>query len=261
MQALHSYLIAVALGMGMAVASFAWAQQPGGPPRGTPVEKSQQQAQKEQKQQEGKTVVVDKTYRVETLKGMKVKNPEGEDLGKIQDLVIDMESHKLRYAALSHGGFLGIGDKLFAVPIESLRLKHDGEDSYFVVDVDKETLKTAPGFAKDAWPDFANPTWMASMDKHYGSYKTLEGKVESAINGNLKLTDDSGKEHTFNIGPNVQVFSSGEKAELKDLSKGQQVKVTTTERDGKRVVTSIQGKQAERTARQPTDRTSEPQRN
>jgi sporulation protein YlmC with PRC-barrel domain len=254
MRAIHSYLIAVVLGASAAWASYAWAQQPGGPPRGTP---NQRQATAND---EGKSITAQKTFRADKLNGMKVKNPEGEDLGTIEDLVIDMQSHQVRYAALSHGGFLGIGDKLFAVPIEALRLKHAGDDSHFVLDVDKETLKNAPGFAKDAWPDFANPTWMAGMEKHYGRWAVVDGTVESAADGKLQVTDRSGKQHTFNIGPNVQIVAEGDSIDLDDLRKGQHVKITTTERDGKRVVTTIQG-EVERTARQPGERTTTPRRN
>jgi sporulation protein YlmC with PRC-barrel domain len=253
MRALHSYLVAVSLGAGTALASMAWAQQPGGPPRGTPGPNQPGQA----KRADGDSVVTNKTFRAEKLQGMKVRNPEGEELGTIEDLVLDMQSHQVRYAALSYGGFLGIGDKLFAVPIETLRLKFDGDKSYFIVDVDKETLKNAPGFAKDAWPDFANPTWMAGMEKHYGRYTAVEGTVNSAADGKLNVTDKSGREHSFNIGPNVQIVSEGDKSNLNDLRKGQNVKITTTERDGKRVVTSVQA-WPERTARQPERATVPP---
>jgi sporulation protein YlmC with PRC-barrel domain len=231
MRAVHSYLIAVSLGASLALASATWAQQPGGPPRGTPAPNQQGQAKKS----EGDSVITSRTFRAEKLQGMKVRNPEGEELGTIEDLVLDMQSHQVRYAALSYGGFLGIGDKLFAVPIDALRLKYDGDKSYFIVDVDKETLKNAPGFAKDAWPDFANPTWMAGMEKHYGRYAAVEGTV------------------------NVQIVSEGDKTNLNDLRKGQNVKITTTERDGKRVVTSVQA-WPERTARQP-ERTTVPPNN
>ena len=123
--------------------------------------------------------------------------------------------------------------------------------------MDKETLKNAPGFAKDAWPDFANPTWMAGMEKHYGRYAAIEGTVNSAADGKLQLTDKSGKEHSFTIGPNVQIVSEGDKTDLKELRKGQHVKVTTTEHDGKRVVASVQA-WPERTARKPDERTTTP---
>jgi sporulation protein YlmC with PRC-barrel domain len=94
-----------------------------------------------------------------------VKNGAGEKLGDIKDIMIDTETGRVAYAVLSFGGFLGLGDKLFAVPWNAMRL--NAEDHSFVLDVDKETLKNAPGFDKDHWPDFADPTWGASIYKHY----------------------------------------------------------------------------------------------
>ena len=94
-----------------------------------------------------------------------VKNAVGEKLGDIKDIMIDLEKGRVAYAVLSFGGFLGLGDKLFAVPWSALRL--NAEDHSFLLDVDKETLEKAPGFYKDDWPDFADPTWGASVYKHY----------------------------------------------------------------------------------------------
>ena len=70
------------------------------------------------------------------LIGDPVVNADGEKLGKIEDLVIDPESGRVDYAVLSFGGFLGVGDKLFAVPIEAMRLSP--EERRFILDVDKE---------------------------------------------------------------------------------------------------------------------------
>jgi sporulation protein YlmC with PRC-barrel domain len=237
MRAIHSYLVAVTLAGVMGMASyFAQAQQSGDTPRSSGTSNQATQAEEDK----SSPVVASKTYRAEKLKGMKVRNPEGEELGAIEDLVLDMESHRLRYAALSYGGFLGVGDKLFAIPIEALRLKHEGDKSYFIADIDKETLKHAPGFSKNAWPDFGDPAWVAGMEKHYGRYQTIAGTVESATGGTLTLADESGKKHEFNIGPNVQIVHGGAPAKLDDLRKGQQVKVTTTQRDGKRVASQVQ---------------------
>jgi hypothetical protein len=97
---------------------------------------------------------------------------------------------------------------------------------------------------------------MAGMEKHYGRYGTVEGTVDSTAEGKLHVTDKAGKEHTFTIGPNVQIVSAGDKVDLNDLREGQNVKITTTERDGKRVVTTVQA-HAERTAERPTDRTNQ----
>ncbi|WP_269849981.1 PRC-barrel domain-containing protein [Methanosarcina horonobensis] len=85
-----------------------------------------------------------------TLKGDKVVNRAGEDIGKIEELMIDLRDGRVGYAVLSFGGFLGMGDKLFAIPWKALQLRlHDHE---FLLDVPKETLENAEGFDKDNWP-------------------------------------------------------------------------------------------------------------
>ena len=90
-----------------------------------------------------------------TLCGVPVRNRAGEDLGDTKELMIDIHEGRIVYAVLSFGGFLGIGDKLFAVPWSALRV--DTENQCFVLDVDKEVLEKVPGFDKDQWPDFPDP--------------------------------------------------------------------------------------------------------
>ena len=107
------------------------------------------------------------TFRSSKLVGMGVKNSKGEDLGKIEDLVIDERGH-VRYAAISFGGFLGFNNKYFAVPWRALKVKHDaGSSSHHVeLNVTKEYLDAAHGFPSDKWPDFADP----EMNKKIHAY-------------------------------------------------------------------------------------------
>jgi sporulation protein YlmC with PRC-barrel domain len=101
-----------------------------------------------------------------TLAGDRVRNSAGEDLGKIEDLMIDVQDGRVAYAVLSFGGFLGIGDKLFAVPWNALTVNE--QEKVFVLDVDRQTLENAPGFDKDNWPDMADPSWGQQIHGHYG---------------------------------------------------------------------------------------------
>jgi sporulation protein YlmC with PRC-barrel domain len=235
---------------GVALASLAGAQQTAPAPQGKAPDTAKQGEQQNSK-------LISTTFRADKLKGMKVRNREGEDLGSIEDMVIDMASHQVRYAALSYGGFLGVGDKLFAVPIEALKIRHDGDKAYFVVDIDKETLKNAPGFSKNAWPDFADKDFVATMEKHFGRYDTVEGTVESTAGGKLQVQDRNGKSHEFTLAPMSKIVADGKSAKLNDLNKGQFVKVTISERDGKQVATTVETQPFERTARQPGGTTNE----
>jgi len=106
------------------------------------------------------------TLSATTLIGDPVVNRNGENLGKIEDLMIEPERSRVSYAVLSFGGFLGMGNKLFAVPLQAMKLSR--EDKRFVLDVDKERLKNAPGFDKDQWPDFADPAYGQKLYSYYG---------------------------------------------------------------------------------------------
>lgn len=102
-----------------------------------------------------------------TITGDDVCNLKDEKLGTIQDIMLDIPSGTIRYAVLSSGGFLGMGDRLFAVPWSALKL--DGEHKRFTLDVDVERLKAAPGFNKDEWPDMADSKWSSSIDSYYAT--------------------------------------------------------------------------------------------
>ena len=101
-----------------------------------------------------------------SLTGTQVRNRTGETLGDIKDFVLDLETGRVRYAVLDFGGFLGIGDKYFAVPLEAFRT--DTQSEQLVLDVDKARLETAPGFDKNDWPSTANDTFDESVYTFYG---------------------------------------------------------------------------------------------
>lgn len=94
-----------------------------------------------------------------------VKNRAGEDLGKIEDVMLDVNNGRISYAVLSFGGFLGMGDKLFAIPWPALDL--NTEEKCFYLDVDKERLENAPGFDKNHWPNMADPEWGRVLHNYY----------------------------------------------------------------------------------------------
>ena len=113
------------------------------------------------------------TFRSSKLVGMGVKNSKGEDLGKIEDLVIDERGH-VRYAAISFGGFLGFNNKYFAVPWRSLKVKHNASSNshHVELNVTKEYLDAAHGFPSDKWPDFADPEMNKKIDAYWSATET-----------------------------------------------------------------------------------------
>jgi sporulation protein YlmC with PRC-barrel domain len=100
-----------------------------------------------------------------TLDGNKVVTADGEHVGKISDIMLDVRSGRIAYAVLSEGGFLGMGTTLHAIPWGALTLNVD--EKVFLVNLMAEEIKNAPGFDKDHWPLMADPRWGSSVHEYY----------------------------------------------------------------------------------------------
>lgn len=100
-----------------------------------------------------------------SLIGDDIKNPQGESLGDLKELMIDLGTGTIGYAVVAFGGILGMGEKLFAVPWQSLRV--DQENKCLILNVSKEKLKDAPGFDKSNWPNFSDPTFSEQIGRYY----------------------------------------------------------------------------------------------
>ena len=100
-----------------------------------------------------------------TLTNDDVRNRAGEDLGKIEEIMLDVDRGRIAYAVLSFGGFLGMGDKLFAVPWAALEV--DEENECLVLNISRDVLEDAPGFDKANWPQM-DLSWGAGIYRHYG---------------------------------------------------------------------------------------------
>ena len=101
------------------------------------------------------------------LTGDSVCNTEGDHLGQIEQIMIDIQSGRVVCAVLSFGGFLGIGEALVAVPWNAMRIDEKADIESFVLDIDRKTLHNAPRFNKDNWPDMADPGFAAAIRRHY----------------------------------------------------------------------------------------------
>jgi sporulation protein YlmC with PRC-barrel domain len=103
-----------------------------------------------------------------SLIGDEIENPEGESLGKIDDLMISLRNGAVEFAIIEFGSVLGMGGKLFAVPFHELRL--DPARKIFILKRDKEYLKQSPGFDKTHWPDTNDHSYFENVTMYYGSY-------------------------------------------------------------------------------------------
>lgn len=105
-----------------------------------------------------------------SLVGDAVHNAAGENLGKVEELMVDLESGRISYAVLSFGGFMGMGNKLFAIPWNAFTL--DTDDKHFILNAPKEKLQKAPGFDKAHWPNFADRQWGTEIHSYYDTPPT-----------------------------------------------------------------------------------------
>ena len=101
-----------------------------------------------------------------TLEGDEIVNRQGDTLGELEEIMLDVTTGRVAYAVMSAGGFLGMGEKLFAVPWSALTL--DTARKCFVLDIPKQRFEEAPGFDKDHWPSMADHQWATQVHDFYG---------------------------------------------------------------------------------------------
>jgi len=100
------------------------------------------------------------------LIGLKVNNALEEHLGDIKELMLDMRTGKVAYAAIASGGVFTLGEKLVAVPWNAL--KHDAENNMFILDIGKERFEKAVSFDSDHWPNMVDKSWVDAIHTYYG---------------------------------------------------------------------------------------------
>ncbi|MCI0364645.1 MAG: PRC-barrel domain-containing protein [Phycisphaerales bacterium] len=162
--------------------------------------------------------------------GMDLHNRQDEDLGEIEDLMIDVNSGRCAYSVIGFGGVAGIGEKLFAVPWQALSFDQTGKK--FVLDADKNKLKDAPGFDKDNWPDMADLKWSKDVHTFYGAdpnwvygYREPNGKNA----GGWAATDEYGRNFKKDSVQNVKgvVTNVGSAAPMENMDEGPDLTMRT----------------------------------
>jgi sporulation protein YlmC with PRC-barrel domain len=105
----------------------------------------------------------ERSHRISKVIGSDVRNKAGEKIGDIRDLVVD-DNGTIKLAIVSTGGFLGVGDRMHAVPWDALTL---GPNDDHVLDIDRARLQAAPGFTSKTWPNLGDERWMADNRRYY----------------------------------------------------------------------------------------------
>lgn len=111
------------------------------------------------------------------LIGIEVWNPKKERLGTIKDLMLNLRQERVVYTVFGTGGFLGIGDKLVALPPSALEA--NPENKHLILHSDKESLRAAPGFQSNNWPEMADYRWVSEAARHY-TQQTGQNVTEAA---------------------------------------------------------------------------------
>ena len=105
----------------------------------------------------------ERSHRLSKVIGSDVRNKSGDKIGDIRDLVVD-DHGNIKLAIVSTGGFLGVGDRLHAVPWEVLTL---GPKDDHILDIDRAHLQAAPGFTPRTWPNLGDERWLADNRRYY----------------------------------------------------------------------------------------------
>ncbi|MDD2859987.1 MAG: PRC-barrel domain-containing protein [Acidiphilium sp.] len=109
------------------------------------------------------------------VNGTSVRNPAGESLGSIYDLMIDKRSGHVEYAIMSFGGFLGMGESYHPLPWHVL--KYDPANGSYIVELSKESLQGGPSYTSSASPDWSTGTYGRDIDTYYGRGRLPERPI------------------------------------------------------------------------------------
>lgn len=147
--------------------------------------------------------------------GADVENARGEDLGDIKDIVIDRSSGRIAYAVVSFGGFLGLGEKLFAVPWGAFTQASNDQNT-LVLNVDQERLRNAPGFDQNNWPQMASRDWVSDLYTYYNVPPFWTATTASpTTSATVKNVDQAQKTITLQVDERtMQNLQAGDSAQV-----------------------------------------------
>jgi len=151
------------------------------------------------------------------LLGMEVRNHENQKLGEIKDLVMDSPG-RVSYAVLAVGGFLGIGEKLIALPPNTLHVAEDGD--YLVLNADKAKIQAAPGFAATSWPSPNDP----DFNRYWGGDLKATGAPAGAERSTRHGVDVDVDKNHHSLSSDVDV-NTGKRKIYTDADGDKKVKV------------------------------------
>ncbi len=144
------------------------AEQEVGKAPSVPAQADQKAATTTGQSQTREKTAMEQADRVSKILGKKVISQKGEDLGKIEDLILSKEAC-LDYIILAPGGLLGTGDRLIPIPWKAL--KTGAQADTLIIDMDKSQLEKAPSFESKTWPSVTDSEWYGKMREFFGGQK------------------------------------------------------------------------------------------
>jgi len=111
-------------------------------------------------------------HKAKDLMGMKIKNTSNEDLGKVENVMVDLTAGRVVFVILNPDSSLNLGDNYLALPPNALTLSSDHNN--LVSDLNRDKLAGAPHFSKDQWPNFSNATFASKVYQYYGKQPYFE---------------------------------------------------------------------------------------
>lgn len=146
-------------------------------------------------------------FLVSQLIDCKITNARDEGLGDVQDIVLASDNLSIAYVVVAFGGFLGMGEKYFAMPWRMIKISRSTADKTprISLAVDQEVLKAAPGFDKDQWPDMADMTWSRQVDDFYSTRGTSSDRATMSNRSEAPLVG-ARSGNSFSRDPNSEAF-------------------------------------------------------
>jgi sporulation protein YlmC with PRC-barrel domain len=217
----HSVFLGMLAVLSLMLVSGVFAQQP------APSEQSKSASQSSQSpssvsgaKPDTLTAVQGMLLSTETLLGSDVKNPQGQDVGDLKQLMLDPHTGRVRYAVVAIGGFLGMGEKTVIVPWYALEVARDGTS--LVLNVSPQMLHQTPAYEKSKEPVYAPTSELRGgggwgVDTPYGRLydpakeQTISGQVVSRENSapmagmtpgmQMLVQTDDGQNTRVQVGP------------------------------------------------------------
>lgn len=112
--------------------------------------------------------------------GLEVRDSQGQKVGKIKDMAVDLEAGRIAEVLVASGGALGVGEKVYALPPELFA--HDESNSFVRVNLDQARLNSAPVFDYSKWGESVESARVAQVYQYYNIQPWFAVNGQPAVN-------------------------------------------------------------------------------